>query len=47
MEVCDRLHGTPTAKRLTVFLRCEMTRLALSVISVLRSSLVAFGAKQT
>ena len=28
MEVCDRLHGTPTAKRLTVFLRCEVTRLA-------------------
>ena len=28
MEVCDRFHGTLTAKRLTVFLRCEVTRLA-------------------
>src|SRR5450759_4359131 len=32
MEVCDRLQGDPKAKRLAVFLQCEMTRMAHHVI---------------
>jgi hypothetical protein len=30
-QVCDLLHGGPTAKRLGVFPQCEVTRPALSI----------------
>ena len=33
-QVCDRVQGGPTAKRLAVFLQCEVKRLADFVAEV-------------
>src|SRR5450756_1239694 len=46
-QVCDLIHGGPTAKRHAAFLRCKMTQLAQSGHSRHRNILSAIGQERT